>query len=200
MITTTETRVLLFKECRQDIEGSVMCSFAADGLCTWLRETKETKQKEKGKHRTWQKSGETKHVTEMRRAVGRDWGRESFWSRVGIWAYRAGLKPRHNFLWPKGRVAPCCLKPISSLSSQLSLGFPVYQQVPVFGGAFSFWVLGDHWCILRMLICSTAKVDLQQRYWGWPLWPSQDRNLMACLQNDVVISVMSLENSCSSWI
>lgn len=50
--------------------------------------------------------------------------------RLGFWAYRAGLKPEHGFVWPEGRVAPEILKAYKQLKSWSPLGFPVNQHVP----------------------------------------------------------------------
>lgn len=36
---------------------------------------------------------------------------------LGVWAYRAGLKPEHGFVWPEGRVAPEILKAYKQLKS-----------------------------------------------------------------------------------
>lgn len=34
-----------------------------------------------------------------------------------IWAYRAGLKPEHGFVWPEGRVSPEIFKAHKQLKS-----------------------------------------------------------------------------------
>lgn len=36
---------------------------------------------------------------------------------LGVWAYRAGLKPEHGFVWPEGRVSPEIFKAHKQLKS-----------------------------------------------------------------------------------
>ena len=95
---------------------------------------------------------------------GGGWVGEAAGLGLGVWAYRAGLKPEHGFVWPEGRVAPEILTAHKQLKSRSPLGFPVKQHCPIFGRAL-LWISGGRQGILWMLINNTTQVDLEQRYW-----------------------------------